>query len=488
MAIAAMVLYGVAAYAAGGRTHCEMGRRAVNQYIGSDVEPMLPGLPGLFATDDLRCAFYCGCSFPDWGYQGGFPDASEASHWRPFQEAYVAVLRERFPRPWGDEAKQEIAFFLGAIEHGTTDVPWHFSYDDCVSFQDAVRREDGDADECEPALDVHLYATLPLDVNMVGRAFWPTDTILYAFGRCGIAVPRDGLVKGCNLLQLAWNFGDPLGAVAELHYRNRYPWAKAHFIDYYYGGVEHCAAMTSVWIKYFYARLCGWHFYQNTQPSGWPPTDSYRPFLGVHDAHVCKAKPSANTGGEPLIHVGHTGEADERIGLVRVDLDDIPPHTDIEKAMLWLYTARSITPLATPLRVDAFRVEWPWAEGTGLSHPMHGTEGREAEPGDITWRELQDGDVPYDPKGPPLAQAAIHADPRDGYWVSWDVTEAARDWIGNPEANFGVALRAEPADGRADAMCGFYSSQAFTCERAEAGRRYGCRVAWRPTLVIFPAE
>jgi len=108
--------------AIGVRAHIEIGLEAIQKYI-INWEKQYPELAELFKDKEMYPAFYAGCSFPDWGYGEINPDSAEASHWNPFMTAYVEVLKQKLPTLPPEQARKEIAFFLGMIVHNISDIP-----------------------------------------------------------------------------------------------------------------------------------------------------------------------------------------------------------------------------------------------------------------------------------------------------------------------------------------------------------------------------
>ncbi len=484
------------AWAAGGRTHMEMGRIMLRDYIDAEAATMLPGIDTLIDTDDLRRAFYAGCYLPDWGFTGvPCHEEGEASHWMPFQDAYVEVLRERYPWPWDPaEAKRQIAFFLGYIVHCYTDVPWHFSTHEDYSMVKKTKQMDGGIDPDMP-LDLHTYATIQLDVQMAGHAWWPIDLLLEVFKRRGLNVTRENLVLGTNALQSLFSLGTQYGALGNLPYRSQCPWAKAHYLDYYFGGVNHCAAYTSIAHKAFYARLRGWYCFQDLQRSPWPHPPSFDPYMGIEEVHIAQQHPDNNAGGEPYFELTGDGPEDARAGLIRIDTGSVPSQTKIKQARLWLYFAgRRGAAQTAPKTIEAFVVNRDWKAGIGMTDRVSGTSGRAAEEGEATWSAARQGQVPWkipgcgsvpeDHAATPLASLTIQPSDPEGHWKCWDVTAAVQAWVAAPESNHGLLLHETPASAATPGVMQFYSSETFKADEGEFGGSR--RVAWHPTLVVMP--
>lgn len=492
-----MTWYAFQCHAIGVRTHAEIGQHAIGAYH-QQVAQMVPGLDVLFSSDDNLRAFYSGCAFPDWGYGGINPDAAEDSHWRPFHEAYVQELSVRYPPPWDTEAQKEIAFFLGVISHSITDIPWHFSDKDHLSFLAAGLKHDGAGHgEIEMGCDLLLYAERELRPSVQTGTWFPIDTLNAVFARQGRReVTQDHLVAGTTRAQSMFFGGSVAGLLKAREQREKMPWVCKHLDDYYYGGIEHGAAITSVTNKYYFVRLRGWHYYQNMPAYAdyVRRNDDYVPLHAVSEAHILEGHPDHNTGGEPFFEIGGDGPGNTRAGLIHFDLSDIPTGTSIDRAMLWLYFANRRGGAQTfPKTIDAYLLNRSWNAGSRCSDPIDGVDGLPSEAGEVTWRNAvhlawhspgAEG-IPEDRGGAPVASAVFLPDDETGRWVSWEITDAVRAWVSESHENHGLILRERDTGHRPSGVLRFYSSEAFLGQAD--GYCGGKRVAWRPTLVVFPA-
>ena len=492
------------AWAAGGRTHAEMGLHAWRDYL-HDVEPMLPGLGDFLANDEVRHAYFSGCTFPDWGYNAGINrDASEDSHWAPFLEAYFQVLKEKYPPPWNEEVKKRLAFFFGVVTHDMTDLPWHFTdgrgpRSDHVAFEDRAAQEEkqGHADydmACHIFTEMDFGPLPGMQADNGPRRLWfPYDDILAAFARQGVTVTRQSLETGAQNLTAFSNLTVYFGGIPYISMRDKYPWARVHYKDYYYGGIEHGAALTAMWVRYWYARLHGWHYYQDMPDYARKPPE-YVPYLGCEDVSLCKKLPDNNTGSEPWLELGG-GDDDRRI-LIRFSLSDVPKETRVASAKLWMFYAGKRAEPPRSATIEAYTVNQDWIVGTGQSNEVTGTDGQLAKPREATWAEARRGAQPWKEPGcsgatedrdpTPVASATIAPTDPVGQWKSWDITSAAQTWVKSPEANHGLILQqAANADG-AGGVLQFCSSEAFK----EGADDYcgGRRVALRPILIVMPEQ
>jgi hypothetical protein len=341
--VAFLILFTVAlpVFAIGERGHCEIGRMMVEEYLRHDN--MLPGLAALFENDDNVRALYSGCAFSDWGFGIGYHDAAEYSHWHPFMERYVALLQKRFPPPWDAEAQRHICFFFGVVVHNISDIPWHFNEDKHKSFLQAGLDADGAGHwDIEFGCDIFLHAERPLEPSVRTAAWFPLDFLMEVFNGSGQQVTMNGLTLGSLRSRAMFWGGHVVGNMKRDAQKARMPWVYDHYFDYYYGGLEHGAAVTAEAVRYYYARLTGRHFFQN-MPSYAPYVqheNGYVSRLQISEAHLMADRPYHNAGGEPFLEIGGIGDA-QRVGLIRVDLEEVSPDFTLNTAQLRLYCARN---------------------------------------------------------------------------------------------------------------------------------------------------
>ena len=310
------------AAACGQRTHVEMARRAVDDFLAREGD-LLPGIDHLFDSDEVRAAFYCGAMFPDWGYQGIDPDAGEATHWHAFQEALFDLVALRIgPGEWTRDDRLRVAFFLGVVSHGVTDNPWHFSAPSRRSFLARARDEDGSTHSgCELVGDLVLHADRARRIRLDhDDLYWPVDEVLEALRASGHPTTRDRLRSGCFRMEATWRAA-ALGATPLLAaLRGDHPWVVRHLEDYSFGGIAHGAAGTAVWSRHYYARFRGWYTFQDT------------PEYGRRAGEHCYTYAGCEDGEDPVLEVGP-----DRAPELRFDVSSIPPATEIASATLWLH-------------------------------------------------------------------------------------------------------------------------------------------------------
>jgi len=114
-----VVLVPAQALSCGMTTHGEIVHRAVRAF-DAETFPLYSQL-----ILDHPDALQAGARFPDWGYQFGYHDESEAAHWDPFIKAAANHLHETYPAPWDEETEKAAVFLLGVMSHSVADDSWH---------------------------------------------------------------------------------------------------------------------------------------------------------------------------------------------------------------------------------------------------------------------------------------------------------------------------------------------------------------------------
>ena len=493
LALLCINLHATSAEAIGMRTHAQIAQMAVEEYLAEAI--LLPGLSSLFTSEENLRALYSGCAFPDWGYGGIHPDAAEFSHWHPFMEAYIHVLKQRFPPPWDEEAQRQVCFFLGVMSHNMSDIPWHFSEEEHRSFLQAGLEEDGAGhSDIEYACDIFLYAQNNLTPAVGGEAWFPLDLLPDIFQQAGKPVSRWQLIQGTARSRVMF-WGGWMAAMLQFNAQKaKMPWVYQHYGDYYYGGMRHGAAITAVMARHVYARLNGIYYYQNTpEYAAYVRRDkSYVPYLQFQDAHIMADTPGNNTGGASFIEVGGAGQS-QRVGLIHIDLAEIPKDTPIESAHLWLYRSESDAPHQTAPTLQIHRVLKPWQAGAGASDSLLDITGRKAAPSEVSWNHTGDSpwkepgctatDMDYDSEAISTLDLSTH--PASSRWIRMDITNAVAEWVKDPQSNFGLSLRAKDGDAQSVPIR-FYSSEAFRSD--DSGYCGGTQIAYRPALIVTPSQ
>lgn len=117
--IALTLVIRAGAFGAGMTTHGEVSQRAL-WYFASERHPIHEHY-----AMQYQDALQAGAVFPDWGYQFGYGEESEAAHWDPFIEAAAAYVHATYPKPWDEETQKLAVFLLGVMSHSTADIYWH---------------------------------------------------------------------------------------------------------------------------------------------------------------------------------------------------------------------------------------------------------------------------------------------------------------------------------------------------------------------------
>lgn len=478
--IALLVVLQKSAIAIGNRTHAEIGERSISFLAENDE--MLPGIEGIFAKDVNRLALYAGCTFPDWGYGGLFHDAGEDAHWWPFHLAYFDVLKDTLSKEWTAENELDFAFFCGVISHSISDLPWHFDNGLHKSFiRAAIDAEGSDHGMCDTGSDMFMHKIENIEPPfMLEDWHWPLELLYAAYEKSGRVVARSLLTTAETRQRAVVMGGSQLSIWQFASRKERSPWVFDHMFDYYYGGVDNGAAATAMWTRYWYARFKGWHYFQD-MPNYGDLGGGVRGYDGIADATISERHPQRNTGAEPLITVGGI-EGERSKTLLRIEMEEIPPETNVSKATLWLFVEAA----DSSATIIACAAGFDWSEGGGQSDVVNGTHGREATEGEVNWSsyEAQSSStrgLAGETEDDKLDSREITRDDI-GHWVSFDLTDVVTAWVRDPAANNGVVLNVESTR---SGTIRFYSSEAWKVQADGFGG--GGRVNYRPVVVVQPS-
>jgi hypothetical protein len=460
--------------AIGTRSHAEVGRMCVEDYL-ENADPMLPGLGSMFKDVEIRRILYGGCAFSDWGFGGVNPEAGEASHWRPFENAWAGVLKERhYAMPPSQAAQKELAFFMGAVCHNIADLPWHFSHGKDLSFVHKAGKMDHATHlDVDSGLDLVRYAGKAQASTQTPSDWVPYETIMAALRSAKVNATEQQVRSGVKRERLILQSSFYAGALLADKFRPGLKWSLAHVMDYYYGGLEHGAASAAMWCRYWYADILGGYCLQQMPLyfDNGGRSSQYVPYLGASDTTLLERLPANNAGQEPILEAGGPA-GNRRAVLLRFDLTDVPKEARVGKAVLWLADAGPVKGVSGPVPLEVYAVPAAWEEGAGVSDPFNGVEGRAASAEEVTWSRF-----PAE-CGRPIAHATLQKT-EEHHWVSLDVTALVAAWVKEPANNHGFMIR-----GTTDAVVRFYSSQAFRA--SPDGYCGGTRIAYRPMLIILP--
>jgi len=457
--------------AIGVRAHIEIGMEAIQKYI-LDWEKQYPELAELFKDKEVYPAFYAGCSFPDWGYGEINPDCAEASHWNPFITAYVEVLQQKIPELSPAQARKELAFFLGMIVHNISDIPWHFDEPKHRSFLTSAREEGGSSHgESEFATDIFLFAEKEITPPIPLQLFWPFETILSCFQKINKQVVLEQLKAGCTREQ-GYLASGPLVAMTQFSImKQKHNWVYQHYQDYYYGGVEHDASAVSAFMKFYFAKIVGDYFIQNSLE--YAPyvrkNNDFVPIQSIRDTTIIEEKPENNTGKEPYLTLGVEQNKERKI-LIQFDTPKNWNKEDLKEAFIWLYLAEIKRIGTGSIRVKVQQINDTWEEGDGLSNEIEGIDGVPSL--STNWNaQINTSDDPLNIRELPFQIG----------WIKINISDFVNQWLEKPSSNHGICLSLyNPVN--MDLLLKFYSSDAFQEDKSPYSG--GKRVAYRPIVLL----
>ena len=146
-------------------------------------------------------------------------------------------------------------------------------------------------------------------------------------------------------------------------------------------------------------------------------TDSVRVKSATADAYIALIQSASNFGTEMEIRAQwHSEVEDEEVALLRFDLTDVVPNTEIFGAYLCLILTG--TQESGEAVVTVHHVEEPWneMEVTWTTQPVFASE----------------------------VIAGLTVGPTTELEIFLDVTPLVKDWVANPESNYGMALQIQP--------------------------------------------
>lgn len=451
-------------YSIGVRAHIEIGIEAVKDYI-INFEDQVTGLADLFRKPEIYSAFYAGCAFPDWGYGGINPDAGEASHWNGFMTNYAEVLKEKQKSAPRNEFENELAFFLGIIVHNISDIPWHFDDEENKSFITSANEYGGTThQDSELALDMFLFAEKELPYPVVTPLYFPYDTILETFKRCGIEVSLDQVKAGCTREQAYLTMGPLMTMGLYQKMKSDHKWVYEHYYDYYYGGIRHCASAVSAFMKYYYSLIMGNYFIQRSHD--YSPyvrrNNDYVPLKGIRDATFSSSLSSIVSGKDQFLLL--SDKIEDRKGILfwfelPRDLDEF------RSAYLWLYIAEiKKLDAQNTARVAISAVLEPWVENDDSTFYYREDSG------------ARDSVIP----SPRCGEPTFVDIPIKLGWIRLDISKFLRDWLDGIIENNGICLSLFAEN---ELVLKFYSSEAFKIE--EGLFSGGDLLAYRPAVYIL---
>jgi MYXO-CTERM domain-containing protein len=216
LAAAAITLPASPARATGMQGHIYMAMCAAEQV----TDPRLRAIFDAYPTQLANGAFIV-----DSGYTMEDHDQGEIPHWEGFIEAYVQLIREKYPAPYDSpEASQQIATLMGMAAHGITDSTF-----DSLLYARAEQVEPYDMDSFDTAMDVFLVVDMPR--YYIPEYAYDAAVISDVFTRVEHPIPADDIKQAVSTAHTG------IAAVSNLLYKGaadyavKYPWGRAHFLD-----------------------------------------------------------------------------------------------------------------------------------------------------------------------------------------------------------------------------------------------------------------
>jgi MYXO-CTERM domain-containing protein len=222
--VAWLVLAPATAWANGQTTHVWITIQA--------LELLEPGpVRDLLLQPGNRDPLLNGAMFPDGGYAAG-DDYGEQAHWEPFQQEYLAWIRETYAPPFDEgDAAQHVAFLMGMGSHGMADEVF-----DSLFMERSRAYDPAWGDPETASLDTASDVLLADQVGgLVPPISWlPAEVLAGIFvDRIGYSVDVETLERGHQLLFVA------LGGVDALRFNEErlttfgagYPWTNQHLLD-----------------------------------------------------------------------------------------------------------------------------------------------------------------------------------------------------------------------------------------------------------------
>jgi hypothetical protein len=215
--------------------------------------------------------------FPDGGYAVG-DDYGEMAHWEPFQDRYLAWIRENYQPPWNDEAATHIAFLLGMASHGMADQVYDSTFmEGSKAANDPGWTSGCDALDCsfDTATDI-LWAHL--NGPQVDPERWiPESQFVELYKQAGHETPVETMLKGSNLVGTAITLvglGGPDQSLYDQGEAN-YPWVFPRMNNPERGAPRNIAVVVEAYWHILWERLNGGTWTGTPVMATMPPDGSY---------------------------------------------------------------------------------------------------------------------------------------------------------------------------------------------------------------------
>ena len=243
----AVLTFAAPARPAGMSVHGEVCTRAAHFLSAEDYpeyRDLLMGRPA---------AYQAGSAFPDWGYSAGYPDESEEAHWPPFLEAFGAYVHETYPRPWNEETKRLVSFYLGIVSHDVADIDWHGLAGVREGLIDVMSRQEfnGNWQAAHGVADTggDIVQGYERDMNWLASSWYvPLEDAAAVYQRMGYAgVTAEVLLPRTFLLFLGAQANKLGGFLLFPDYASASPFLVEQLQDYFVGGIDGMAVRTNLW-------------------------------------------------------------------------------------------------------------------------------------------------------------------------------------------------------------------------------------------------
>ncbi len=178
--------------------------------------------------------------------------------------------------------------------------------------------------------------------------------------------------------------------------------------------------------------------------------EGWNGYTGAADTFISAAEPAHNFNqpGESTKLLLRTSLSDQKAILVRFDTSAIPSTARILRATLGIY-AQGLSNTGD-IQASSYTLRRNWNDDAAnwiqaASGDPWGEQGANATDGDAKDRDSTPTDIRsfrwYKTYIDPETKEVFELD--SATWYSLDVTDAVRDWVSNPEANFGLVVKAD---------------------------------------------
>ncbi|MGC8785986.1 MAG: DNRLRE domain-containing protein, partial [Anaerolineae bacterium] len=148
-------------------------------------------------------------------------------------------------------------------------------------------------------------------------------------------------------------------------------------------------------------------------------------YAGTTDTYITSSSPSMNFGRQANLRVR---DDDSSVSLIRFDLSSIPAQASVNQAILRIYPYEQDSTAA--MNVKVYRLLRPWVD----------TEANwEVASAGQLWGAPGANGPGVDREVSPVASQVVSL---LKIWYEFDVSDLVRGWVTNPQANYGLLLRA----------------------------------------------